>query len=60
MRNNVKTRHAAEIKTLPSSIQLRKRNIKIREKLQVMKNTIGDGIKRRKERVKGDVQSQHG
>jgi hypothetical protein len=57
MSNNVKTRHAAEMKTLLSSTQLRKRNTEIREKLQVMKNTIGDGIKRRKERVKADVQS---
>jgi hypothetical protein len=60
MSNNVKIRHVAEMKTLLSSIQLRKKNIKIREKHQVMKNTIGDGIKRRKERVKGDAQSQHG
>jgi len=58
--NYVKTGLAAKMRSLLSSTRLRKKNIKIREKHQVMKNTIGDGIKRRKERVKGDAQSQHG
>jgi len=60
MSNNVKTGHVAEMRTIPSSTQLHKKNVKIREKHQVMKNTVCDGIKRRKERVKGDAQSQHG
>jgi len=60
MSNNVKTRHVAEMRTLLSSTQLRKKNIKIREKHQVMKNTIWDGTERRKEGVKGDAQRQHG
>jgi K+-sensing histidine kinase KdpD len=59
MSNYAKTGLAAKIRTLLSSTRLHKKNIKIREKHQVMKNTIGDSIKRRKERVKGDAQSQH-
>jgi hypothetical protein len=60
MSNSLQTEHAVEMRTLLSSIQLRKRNSKIREKHQVMKNAIGDDIKRRQERVKGDAQSQQG